>query len=84
MLKPHKTYKFGFLYSQGDSADEIYFVQQGCYTMLIDVSEYIDMEEIGLDPEREAFNVPFNSYSAGAFFGDEDALCQVTTEESEE
>ncbi len=83
MLKPHKTYKFGFLFSQGDSADEIYFVQQGSYTMLIDVSDYIDMEEIGLDPESEAFNVPFNSYSAGSFFGDEDALCQIKKEDED-
>lgn len=52
-------------------------MQQGTYTLLIDVSEYIHMKAYDLDPDKEAFNVPFNSYSSGAFFGDEDALCQV-------
>jgi CRP-like cAMP-binding protein len=76
-LTAYKVYKQDSLFSQGDSADEIYFVQQGSFTLLIDISDYLNAEELGIDPKTESFNVPFNSYASGSYFGDEDSFGEL-------
>jgi CRP-like cAMP-binding protein len=69
-----KVYKNDSIFSQGDPAEDIFFVQQGSFTILVDISDHIDCDKIGINPMIESFNVPFNSYSTGSFFGDEDTL----------
>lgn len=54
-------------------------MQQGSFTLLIDISDYLNCEDIGIDPHTESFNVPFNSYSSGAYFGDDDSIGTYTS-----
>ena len=43
----------------------------------------MDCEAIGINPMIESFNVPFNSYSSGSFFGDEDTLSKIIQNDDE-
>ena len=84
LLKPRKIYRFDSLFSQGDAAEEIYFVLKGSFALLIDIAEHIDCEKYDIVRETESFNVPFNSYSDGSYFGDEDTLCELKQDEEGE
>ena len=48
-LRARKVYSGDFLYSQGDVADEIYFVLNGAFTLYVDVSEMLEWPENTID-----------------------------------
>jgi CRP-like cAMP-binding protein len=60
------------VYSQGDQAEEIFFLFHGEVLFYKDVSDIIDMREVVR--MEAAFNIPFASYSTGSYFGDNDAI----------
>eukprot|EP00347_Sterkiella_histriomuscorum_P009438 403341214 len=79
LLKNMKIYKGDILYSQGDHADESSVV------MHIDLNDpainphYQPKEkkdDEDEDPQDDAYNVPFNLYVEGSYFGDSDCLFQ--------
>eukprot|EP00347_Sterkiella_histriomuscorum_P017792 403347976 len=79
LLKNMKIYKGDILYSQGDHADERSVV------MHIDLNDpainphYQPKEkkdDEDEDPQDDAYNVPFNLYVEGSYFGDSDCLFQ--------
>lgn len=59
-------------------------MQQGSFTILVDISEHMDCNAIGINPMIESFNVPINSYSSGSFFGDEDTISKVQDDDEAE
>jgi len=68
------------LFSQGDVADEIFFVIQGGFTKYVDLSDVLDLPKNIIDVTEDAFNVPYVTYSNGSYFGDSD--CFKETEET--
>ena len=69
------------MYSEGDLADEVLFVIKGSFYILKDISGMISLPEKLIDKETQAFNVPFLRYGEGAYFGDEDCLIEIDTED---
>ena len=59
MLKARKLYMGDLLYSEGDLADEVYFVMSGSFFLYKDISDMIILPEKLIDKESQAFNVPF-------------------------
>ncbi|CDW71963.1 cation channel family protein [Stylonychia lemnae] len=84
LLKNMKIYKGDTLYSQGDHADEIYFILKGSVIMHIDLHDptinpsYQPKQKTNEDEEDDddSYNVPFNLYVEGSYFGDSDCLFQ--------
>lgn len=73
-LHPHKVFSCDYLYSEGQVAQELYFVTNGSFSLYMDLSAVIpDLPSI-IDPESEAFNVPYIIYTMESFFGDHDFL----------
>ena len=62
------------LFSQGDQAEEIFFIFHGGVLLYVDLSEIVDMKQFV--KEDSAFNVPLAIYSNGSYFGDNDVLLQ--------
>ena len=60
------------LYSQGDSADEIYFLLLGSVLLYVDITDHVDMSSI--IPQQQSFNVPIAMYGSSSYFGDNDVL----------
>ena len=81
LLKERKLYRGDYLYSEGDLADEVLFVIKGSFYILKDISGMISLPEKLIDKETQAFNVPFLRYGEGAYFGDEDCLIEIDTED---
>jgi CRP-like cAMP-binding protein len=74
-LKLNSYFDNDIVYSQGDQAEELFFIFHGEVLFYKDVSEVIDMREVVR--MESAFNIPFASYSAGSYFGDNDALLHI-------
>ena len=65
-------YDNDILFSQGDQAEEIFFIFQGSCLIFVDLSEIVDMSTlIKLD---QSFNVPLAIYTNSSYFGDNDVL----------
>jgi CRP-like cAMP-binding protein len=62
-LKPMKVYSKDVLYMQGDHPEEVFFIQKGRVKLFYDLNE-------GGTP----FNIPFNMYVEGSYFGDLEVL----------
>lgn len=60
------------LFSQGDQAEEIFFIFHGNVLLYVDLMEYVDMRH--LVKEDSCFNVPLAIYSSGSYLGDNDVL----------
>jgi len=74
-LKPREILGGENLYSQGDTADEIYFITSGSFNLLVDISTMVDFQ---LEREKVAFNVPFIRIQNSGYFGDQECLTQHT------
>lgn len=70
LLKQRKLYRGDLLYSEGDVAEEIYFVISGSFTLYVDASDMLKLPPGKIDPSCEAFNLPYAQYSVGSYFGD--------------
>lgn len=77
LLKPRKLYRGDLLYSEGDVAEEIYFVLNGSFTLYVDASELLKLQPGTIDPACEAFNIPYTQYGMGSYFGDQDCLIDL-------
>lgn len=73
-LKLMSLYDNDILFSQGDQAEEIFFVYHGSILLYVDVLDFINMEPF-IKPES-VFNIPLCIYSNGSYFGDNDMLLQ--------
>jgi hypothetical protein len=82
-LKPRGIYIGDSLYSQADVAEEIYFVTNGQFTMYVDMQKQVKLPEGTIDPNTQAFNVPYSTYAQGSYFGDADCLCDKGDDDSE-
>jgi len=60
------------LYSQGDAADELYFIIDGAITLFADLQSVIPVLDGLIDPLTESFNVPYALYYKQGYFGDSD------------
>jgi len=60
------------LFSQGDQAEDIYFVFRGSILLYVDLSEIIDMQNLVKDDQ--SFNMPIAVYTKGSYFGDSDVV----------
>jgi CRP-like cAMP-binding protein len=76
-LRPRSVFQGEMLFSQGDVADEVYFVIQGGFTKYVDLSDVLDLPPNLIDPSEEAFNVPYVTYVSGSYFGDSDCWPSV-------
>lgn len=63
------------LFSQGDQAEEVYFIFRGSCIILIDLSEIVDMND--LIKKDQSFNVPLVFYNFSSYFGDNDVLTKI-------
>ena len=71
-LKLMSLYDNDILYSQGDQAEEIFFVYHGSILLYVDILDFINMEPfIKTD---QVFNIPLAIYSNGSYFGDNDMM----------
>lgn len=73
-LKSLNLFDNDILFSQGDQAEEIFFIFHGGVLLYVDLSEIVDMKQFV--KEDSAFNVPLAIYSNGSYFGDNDVLLQ--------
>jgi CRP-like cAMP-binding protein len=71
-LKSLNLFDNDILFSQGDQAEEIFFIFHGSVLLYIDLSEIVDMRSIV--KEDSCFNVPLAIYSNSSYFGDNDVL----------
>jgi len=60
------------LYSQGDQAEELFFMLKGNVLLYVDISELVDMSNY-IQPDQ-CFNVALAVYSDGSYFGDSDII----------
>ena len=60
------------LFSQGDAAEDIFFLFHGNIDLYTDLSELVDMKPLVRDDG--SFNVKFMSFANGAYLGDNDVL----------
>ena len=58
MLRPMHIHEEDILFSQGDTANEIYFILKGKVMLYVDVSDLIDIKGDDIDK----LNLPFNMY----------------------
>jgi CRP-like cAMP-binding protein len=77
LLKAHKVFRGDILYAQQDTADEIFFVIEGSFTVYFDLSGMIDLPPGTIDYDTQAFNVPYSIYTEGSYFGDSDCLVDL-------
>jgi len=63
-----KVHSKDVIYSEGDHADEIFFISNGWVKLYIDINQ--GLGELNLNRNL----VPFNLYVAGSYFGDVDVL----------
>ena len=62
------------LFSQGDQAEELFFIFQGSCLIFVDLSEIVDMSSlVKID---QSFNVPLAIYTKSSYFGDNDVMLQ--------
>lgn len=73
-LKLNSYFENDIVYSQGDQAEEIFFLFHGEVVFYLDISEVINMREVVR--MEDAFNIPFASYQTGSYFGDNDSIIQ--------
>ena len=73
-LKNLNLFDQDILYSEGDQAEEIFFIFHGKVILYVDLSEFIDMSQF--IQSDSAFNVPLAQYSHGSYFGDNDVILQ--------
>lgn len=71
-LKMMNMYDNDILYSQGDQAEELFFVDIGSILLYIDVLDFLNMEPF--HTSDEIFNIPMCIYSDGSYFGDNDMM----------
>lgn len=77
LLQVRKLYRGDILFSQGDIAEEVFFVLDGGFTLYVDVSDQLTLESGTIDPVKDAFNVPYSLYVQGSYFGDSDCLTHM-------
>ena len=58
------------LYSQGDHADEVYFIKKGRIKLFVDVNDG------SCEDDLEPIDLPFIVYPEGSYFGDSDIFFQ--------
>lgn len=61
------------LYSEGDGAEDIYFLLEGKIILYFDISELIELPDGTIEP-HQGFNVPIIMYQDGSHFGDQECL----------
>lgn len=71
-LKMMNLYDNDILYSQGDQAEELFFVDIGSILLYVDVLDFLNMEPF--HTTDQVFNIPMAIYSDGSYFGDNDML----------
>jgi len=69
-LRGRSFYPGELLYSEGDTAEEIYFIYVGNFRLFKDMSKLLPLPEGTIDLKTQAFNVPYSTYSSGSYFGD--------------
>lgn len=60
------------LFSQGDQANEIFFIFQGGILLYIDITDFVDLK--GHIKPDEGFNLPLAMFNSGSYFGDSDVM----------
>jgi len=73
-LKNINLFENDILFSQGDQAEEIFFIFHGRVLILFDLTDIVNMKTLVKD--NECFNVPICIYSDGSYFGDNDVILQ--------
>lgn len=73
-LKMLALYDNDILFSQGDQAEEMFFIFHGSVLLYVDLSEIVDMRTFVKDDS--CFNLPIAVYSNGSYFGDNDVILQ--------
>uniref|UniRef100_A0A7S3CPI6 Cyclic nucleotide-binding domain-containing protein n=1 Tax=Strombidium rassoulzadegani TaxID=1082188 RepID=A0A7S3CPI6_9SPIT len=73
-LKSLNLFDNDILFSQGDQAEEVFFIFHGSVLLYVDLSEIVDMSIYV--KEDSSFNVPLAIYSNGSYFGDNDVMLQ--------
>jgi CRP-like cAMP-binding protein len=68
-LAEKDIYRGEVLYSEGDGAEDIYFVLGGQIQLYFDISDIIDFPEDVIS-QHKGFNVPIVLYQDGSYFGD--------------
>lgn len=71
-LKRMNMFDNDILFSQGDKAEEIFFVLNGTVLLMMDLTEIVDMSLF--ISEEQSFNIPLAIYTASSYFGDNDVL----------
>ena len=71
------------LFSEGDSAVDIYFILVGQFKLYFDCSDTIELDIPTINLKKQAFNVPFSLQYAGSYFGDEDCFKSMLSGQSE-
>ena len=72
-LKNMNLYDNDILFSQGDQAEEIFFMYHGSVLHYIDITDFVEMKALD---KGKCFNIPFSIYTNGSYFGDNDVLLQ--------
>jgi len=85
-LRPRRLREGEILYSQGDDADESFFVIKGGFTLYSDIQSLIEIpaDLLEIDPMSESFNIPYVSYSKGGYFGDSDFISSKHTSKQDD
>jgi len=65
-LQPFKAFSKDMLYYQGDHPEELFFILAGKVQIKYDITE-------GMVVDRK-YNIPFNMYTQGSYFGDIELL----------
>lgn len=71
-LKMMNLFDNDILFSQGDQAEELFFVFHGSALLNVDIMDFIDMKSFV--KHESCFNVPIAIYGNGSYFGDNDVL----------
>ena len=75
-MKTMVSYPGDFLFTEGDEANEIYFVSKGNFILYMDLSPVLSLPYGTIQPVTQAFNVPYLSYGGQSFFGDSDCIIE--------
>lgn len=62
------------LYSQGDTAEDVFFIYKGSVLLYVDLTDLVDMTSYQLLDATRCFNVAVALFSSSSYFGDNDVL----------
>lgn len=67
LMKPMRFYEKDLIYRQQENAQEVYFLYEGEVTLSLDIND---------NRNGKPVYVPFNKYTKGSYFGDNDIFCK--------